>query len=347
MTSDNARNSILSSTLRSLFNMILASAVISTLLFPNTALSEPSFECGNATNRVEHLICDNSSLGRYDRILSEAYQNARELVDDPKKLKETQRDWLKMRNRCETIDCLREIYWDRIVKLRDINFRSRTGQYKISNGWPTGVRNHIYTLPEEEKQKCRVLGKMLALEKMSKPARCEIVDNHEKRKDIGVEWLKVSDEEALNFAKTVREQKSGVNNSWSEEVKQGILKDIKTQTLVVSKSYFDLFHDGHEVEVLKFETGTCSDSHQPSLRVEYAFRNKDGELSVLSGLGNPNEVFIWRDRGYFVSHSDRSWDDSFEYKLEPEQPVIFIHRVSSRDTFSRMCRFIFWDEQDD
>lgn len=74
------------------------------------------FDCLKASSVIEHLICDNHSLGFYDKKLTKLYNEATGQQDEQKK-------WLQKRDRCGLdIDCLKRAYKDRIEELFNYNY---------------------------------------------------------------------------------------------------------------------------------------------------------------------------------------------------------------------------------
>lgn len=91
----------------------------------------PSFDCSNTLTAIEQAICNNNRIAKLDVQLSDLYKTARK-VSEPatqSNLKNTQREWLKQRNKsCSsdlknqtTIeDCIELHYLRRIVELWDM-----------------------------------------------------------------------------------------------------------------------------------------------------------------------------------------------------------------------------------
>ncbi len=64
---------------------------------PNTI--KPSFPCKGKLNKVEHAICKSEGLSIYDRELANAYKKATHSNENKKRLKESQINWIKTRNK--------------------------------------------------------------------------------------------------------------------------------------------------------------------------------------------------------------------------------------------------------
>lgn len=76
-----------------------------------------SFDCKKASTFVEKAICSNKTLGALDEVLSENYRYmlASDIGDGARKhLRESQRAWIKERNRCTTTYCVEALYRERV-----------------------------------------------------------------------------------------------------------------------------------------------------------------------------------------------------------------------------------------
>ena len=82
-----------------------------------------SFDCSKAATFVEKSICSNKTLGKLDEALSENYRYmlASDIGDGARKhLRESQRNWLKERNRCTTAYCVEALYRERVDAVCDL-----------------------------------------------------------------------------------------------------------------------------------------------------------------------------------------------------------------------------------
>lgn len=103
--------------------------------------SAASFDCNKASSEVEKMICRDSELSALDDSLAKAYKSARAIAGETgiATLKSEQLNWLKSRNSCTDIDCLKTSISSRIATLSpstaDINSR------KESNPAATGPQS--------------------------------------------------------------------------------------------------------------------------------------------------------------------------------------------------------------
>jgi uncharacterized protein len=79
-----------------------------------------SFDCSQATKKIEKLICDNYLLSRLDEQMAALYYELREKAPDKELLKQDQIEWSKQRNRCKDFTCIRVSYDERITLLRNL-----------------------------------------------------------------------------------------------------------------------------------------------------------------------------------------------------------------------------------
>lgn len=80
-----------------------------------------SFDCSKAAHRVEKLICETQELSILDVQMARAYQKALVTDGQKKKLRDSQRAWLRLRNACSQQACLKSLYQQRIHELNLIS----------------------------------------------------------------------------------------------------------------------------------------------------------------------------------------------------------------------------------
>ncbi len=83
---------------------------------PNIAYAV-SFDCNKAKTPVEYTICNNAELSSLDDQLATRYKEAIRTTDKKESLKADQRRWLTIRNNCNDIECLKDVYINRIGAL--------------------------------------------------------------------------------------------------------------------------------------------------------------------------------------------------------------------------------------
>lgn len=76
-----------------------------------------SFDCGKASTKVEHIICDNAEISKLDEELNAAYKVAVQVKQQADAIKQAQKQWVKERNACDDKACVGASYQARIGKL--------------------------------------------------------------------------------------------------------------------------------------------------------------------------------------------------------------------------------------
>ena len=94
---------------------------LSICVFNSNELEAASFDCSKASNKVERTICSVDSISALDDKLALAYKNA------GSSYKQSQRDWLKKRNKCGAdANCLFNEYKARIDFLIGVSSKPRS-----------------------------------------------------------------------------------------------------------------------------------------------------------------------------------------------------------------------------
>ena len=119
-----------------------------------------SFDCAEAGTDVEKTICANTELSELDTKMGETYTKALKLAPDPQLLKQQQRDWLKVRNQCTMVSCLKAIYQVQITGLRSVIAKSANSdnqnkdeKYVLMMSADDAVCNHVHDIYNEDAKK--------------------------------------------------------------------------------------------------------------------------------------------------------------------------------------------------
>lgn len=98
---------------------LLRKALVLCLPFLPPGLAQAaSFDCAKATIKIEAMVCENAEISQLDHTLNTLYLAALQDRRQAEGLRESQRHWLKRRNRCANEPCLRKIYSARIKIIR-------------------------------------------------------------------------------------------------------------------------------------------------------------------------------------------------------------------------------------
>lgn len=89
--------------------------IILSLLVSPGLMHAASFDCSKASSNNEIAICNDPELSSLDELLAATYKQTRNMVDDPKRLRNEQVSWIKSVVTCNgRVDCLIGAYRDRI-----------------------------------------------------------------------------------------------------------------------------------------------------------------------------------------------------------------------------------------
>ena len=77
-----------------------------------------SFSCDKAATYSEIAVCSDPGLSRQDDELAKLYKQALVNLPDPKAVQWVQQNWLEARDRCNTDQCVKDAYSNRIVGLQ-------------------------------------------------------------------------------------------------------------------------------------------------------------------------------------------------------------------------------------
>lgn len=78
-----------------------------------------SFDCVKAQTHVEKMICADAELSKLDREMAATFAEARKTKNKGEVVKQEQMQWLKARNDCNDVGCLKTEYRNRISNLAE------------------------------------------------------------------------------------------------------------------------------------------------------------------------------------------------------------------------------------
>ncbi len=104
--------------------MLRTKLTIAVLLL-STNLYAASFDCAKAGTKVEHMICDDLELSKLDEQLAKSYKLVVQDITQAEQIQQSQKLWMKERNGCTDMVCVKDAY------------RKRIGQLRISDNTPT------------------------------------------------------------------------------------------------------------------------------------------------------------------------------------------------------------------
>ena len=119
-----------------------------------------SFDCAKASTKVEHLICGNPTLSSVDEAMATRYKTILKRGGGTSEVTQSQKDWLKERDKCEDISCLNAAYIRRIDDLDIILGEERkepspgvNGRLKLVMSKSNDMCQHMYQLMVDDMQK--------------------------------------------------------------------------------------------------------------------------------------------------------------------------------------------------
>ena len=123
---------------------LLLIAALTVLAIASETFYEPSFSCDKVKpGSVEWKICTDDTLCALDRNLSKHYKDVRNIAP---RIKQSQRQWLKERNRCNDDACLKKAYETRIEILhkKSVTFLKAFSEARRRAASVYRKRNDVY-----------------------------------------------------------------------------------------------------------------------------------------------------------------------------------------------------------
>ena len=102
------------------------------LLLPAMNAGAASFDCGKATTKVEKMICGDVELSKMDEELNGAYKTAQQNEKQADSVRQAQKAWLKERNRCSDVACMKLAYERRLHVLTESLVTSSSGHIQAA-----------------------------------------------------------------------------------------------------------------------------------------------------------------------------------------------------------------------
>jgi uncharacterized protein len=96
----------------------IALAVVTLMLSTVAFADGPAFKCSKASSKVEKMICADPTLSSADSVNADIYKEVVQTAGNPNQVKQEQRQWLKTRNACQTVDCIAKTYDTRYNQLQ-------------------------------------------------------------------------------------------------------------------------------------------------------------------------------------------------------------------------------------
>jgi uncharacterized protein len=109
--------------------MIIRNALALTLALVASNSIAASFDCSKAASFAESSICKDGYLSSVDSILARSYQKALAEAEHPDELRQSQREWLAVRDQCTTQKCLDQTLGARVTFLDNYSSAEKSKAY--------------------------------------------------------------------------------------------------------------------------------------------------------------------------------------------------------------------------
>ena len=139
-----------------------------------------SFDCAKAQLKIEHLICDNSEISKLDDELSASYKAALQEQAKADAIKQAQKQWMKERNGCSDIVCVKSAYEKRLSSLavtRTTKEANATTKESTKDNSQNGQQYHFQLTKGVGTTVCDAYLERLNTTKYEKPPFCDRPEN--------------------------------------------------------------------------------------------------------------------------------------------------------------------------
>ena len=130
-----------------------------------------SFDCGKVATKVENLICGDAELSKLDDELSVAYTTALQDEKQADSMRQAQKQWMKERNGCLDVGCMKNAYLIRIHELV-----STQGQAEVQSKTipaPLDLAGHYKLIKGSGEEVCEAYRKNFESHHDAEPMACE------------------------------------------------------------------------------------------------------------------------------------------------------------------------------
>jgi len=209
----------------------------------------------------------------------------------------------------------------------------------------------MHTLTEDEKKACLSIGQKLQLfENLNSPIYCNVTNKSQGRGIDIPRWKEYEVEESFEIQRkfdiTIHERIKKIP-SWANrpELYDTVKTNIKNRRNIARSTTIPI-NDNKSIFLTQNVNGKCVDNKLTQFRTNFSYKNENNDFTLISGLGNPVDVFSIEKRTYLAGYYERNWDDSHKYKYKVPQPMIYIYKMnelgqSNKIYFSMLCRFIY------
>lgn len=128
--------------------MLKKSSLALFFTFVTFASHAASFDCNKAASASEKLICGDLRASELDELMGRAYKRALSKALSPNDVKQSQKNWLKQRDKCTDVSCIKSEYEQQLNKLREIPYVSQ--KWKMLKGERSELCQAVFNLVKND-----------------------------------------------------------------------------------------------------------------------------------------------------------------------------------------------------
>jgi uncharacterized protein YecT (DUF1311 family) len=114
--------------------MVKKSYLLIALLAVSPISFGASFDCAKATTETEKLICSDLRASELDTLMGESYKRTLSWAVDKDDVLNTQRLWLKQRDQCKDLACVKSQYESRLAQLHSVPYKQKKWKMLTGDG---------------------------------------------------------------------------------------------------------------------------------------------------------------------------------------------------------------------
>jgi len=244
--------------------------LLTLMLLLSVSLFGASFDCAKASSNVEKMICADPELSALDDNLSKAFKEAMKATDNKDQLKKEQFIWMKERNRCKAVKCIKEKYQKKLVFFENTKYIK---QFKIDNNASLYYVDYHVLIPDLQSGKYQIDKECVQCKKNEV---CEdFIEDVKNNRNI--EWLAPT-VQTIDFNDLSLQKYLSSFPTW-------IQSKIKERTyLTASNRYFDLNRENSDWNDYPYQTKWIRLYEIKDAKNPYYFILADGFYNPKLGL---------------------------------------------------------------
>lgn len=110
-----------------------------------------SFDCAKAGTKVEHIICDSPEMSKLDEELAQSYKVVLQDQTKADAIKQAQKQWMKERNNCLDVACVKLAYEKRLAVLEENKKQASSNQTGNAEHYPQRPTKLRYAFCDKSK----------------------------------------------------------------------------------------------------------------------------------------------------------------------------------------------------